>query len=144
DGRVHVVVPAVLAVAGVLNEALVSAEELARSVESWNGRDIPILHPEDLDGTPLSVAEPPRILERAVGRVFNARMDGDRLKAELWIDEAKVERLGYASRRAGMVRGEMVELSTAHIADDVLEAGEFRGRPYYVRHVKIRPDHLAL
>lgn len=144
DGRVHTVVPAVLAVAGVLNEALVSAEELARSADAWNGRDIPILHPEDIDGSPLSVADSPRILERAVGRVMNATMDGDKLRAELWLDEQKIDRLGYSDMLAAMVRGEIIELSTGYIADDVLETGEFRGRPYSTRHVNIRPDHLAL
>lgn len=144
DGRVHTVVPAVLAVAGVLNEALVSAEELARSADAWNGRDIPILHPEDIDGSPLSVADSPRILERAVGRVMNATMDGDKLRAELWLDDQKIDRLGYSDMLAAMVRGEIIELSTGYIADDVLETGEFRGRPYSTRHVNIRPDHLAL
>lgn len=144
DGRVHTVVPAVLAVAGVMNDALVSAEELARSADAWNGRDIPILHPEDIDGSPLSVANSPRILERAVGRVMSARMDGDKLRAELWLDEQKIDRLGYSDMLAAMVRGEIIELSTGYIADDVLEVGEFRGRPYSTRHVNIRPDHLAL
>lgn len=143
DGRVHTVVPCVLAVAGVLNDALVSAEELARSAESWNGRDVPVLHPEDR-GQPISVAESPSVLERAVGRVFFPRMDGDKLKAELWLDEMKVDRLGYSEMLAAMVAGEIVEVSTGYIADDVLEAGEFRGRPYSTRHVNIRPDHLAL
>lgn len=144
DGRVHTVVPAVLAVAGVLNDALVSAEELARSADAWNGRDVPILHPEDFGGNPISVADSPRVLERAVGRVLNARMDGDKLRAELWLDEQKVDRLGHSDMLAGMMQGGIVEVSTGYIADDVLETGEFRGRPYSVRHVNIRPDHLAL
>ena len=138
----HTVVPGVLAVAGVLNGALVTAEELGKFPESWNGSPIPILHPEQ-DGEPIS-ANYPDILERAAGTIFGATLDGDRLRAELWLDETRFDEMGQSALLAAMAAGEMVEVSTGYYADTLVESGTFNGKPYRVRHANIRPDHLAL
>lgn len=143
DGRIHTVFPAILIVEGVLNGALVAAAEFGSYVQSWNGRAIPILHPEEL-GEPISVANSPEVLERSVGTIFNARLDGDRLKAELWIDEQKMDRLGFADLLSAMREGEILEISTGYFSDDLVEVGVFNGKDYTVRHVNIRPDHVAL
>lgn len=129
-------------VAGVLNGALVTAEELARSVESWNGRPVPILHPTE-DGQPIS-ANWPDIIERTAGQVFNARMDGDRIRAEFWLDEQRMDATGHAPLLAAMTEGQTIEVSTGYVCDLVEEAGEFNGKAYANKHVNLRPDHVAL
>lgn len=128
--------------AGVLNGALLTAEELGKFVDAWNGRPVPILHPED-HGEPVS-ANRPDILERVVGTVFNAALDGDRLRAELWLDDQRFDALGFSALLASMKNGETVEVSTGYFADTLVKAGEFKGKPYTVAHVNLRPDHLAL
>jgi len=138
----HTVVPAVLAVAGVLNGALVTAEELGKFPDSWNGRPIPILHPEQ-NGEAIS-ANYPDVLERVVGTVLNARMDGDRLRAELWLDETQFDALGETALLSAMSEGQMLEVSTGYYADTLVQSGTFNGKPYRVKHENIRPDHLAL
>lgn len=141
-GRMHTIVPAVMAVEGVLNGALVTAAEIGKYVEAWNGRPIPILHPEH-NGQFVS-ANAPDILERAAGTVFNAALDGERLKGEFWLDEQRFDELGASELLAAIARGDIVEVSTGYFADHVLEAGEFKGKPYTTVHRNIRPDHVAL
>lgn len=143
DGSIHTIVPAVLAVDGVMNGARVSAEELARHVGAWNGRPIVLLHPEDEVG-PISAAAGPDILERRVGTVFGATVEDAKLKAELWIDESRMDALSASALLGSIVAGELVEVSTGYFADDVAETGTYNGREYQLRHVNLRPDHLAL
>jgi uncharacterized protein DUF2213 len=142
NGKMHSVFPAVLAVEGVLNEALVTADELAKYVEAWNGRPIPILHPQE-DGNYVS-ANYPDILERVAGTVFGATRDGDKLRAEFWLDEQRMDELGQAPLLGAMREGKTVEVSTGYFSDSVVEHGEVGGKKYSVRHVNIRPDHVAL
>lgn len=143
DGRTHTVFPVVMAVEGVLNDALVSAQELEKSVPAWNGRPVALLHPEEL-GAPISASASPDVLERRVGTLFNASMDGKRLKAELWLDDQKMDHLGASDLVASMLAGEIVEVSTGYFSDDIVEQDEFNGTPYSIRHTNLRPDHLAL
>ena len=63
EGRDHLVVPVVMIVEGVLNGALVPTEELVASAEAWNGRPVPILHPQR--GEEYVSANDPRVIERA-------------------------------------------------------------------------------
>lgn len=143
DGRPHTVIPAVIAVAGVLNGAKVTAEELGRFPTSWDGRSIPLLHPE-MNGEPVS-ANLPDVLQRAVGTVFNTYIDGEALKSEFWIDDEKMDRAGYSALLAQMVDGTaLVEVSTAYFADTIANIGEFKGKRHEVEHRNLRPDHVAL
>jgi hypothetical protein len=143
DGRPHIVVPVIMAIEGVLNEALVPQLELEKSVPVWNGRPVVLLHPEEM-GVPISASAYPDVFERRVGTVFGAFMDGKRLKAELWLDEKKMDHLGASDLMASMKAGEIVEVSTSYFSDDIVEQSEFNGIPYVERHTNLRPDHLAL
>jgi len=143
DGRPHTVLPAIIAIDGVMNGAKVTAEELGKYVDSWNGRPIPLLHPQKA-GEPVS-ANLPDVLERRVGTVFNASMDGDALKAEFWIDNERMDRIGETSMLSNMVEGRVVmEVSTAYFCDVVLNVGEYKGKKHEVEHRNLRPDHVAL
>jgi hypothetical protein len=142
DGAPYAIFPAVLAVEGVLNNALVLASEMQAVVESWNGRPIPIHHPEVM-GEPIS-ANTPEVIERTIGQIFNARVDGNKLKGELWINETKADRLGYSQLISAMLEGEVIELSTGYLAQAEEVPGEFNGIPYAAIHRKMQPDHVAL
>ena len=143
EGRPHTVFPVIMAIEGVLNEALVPELELEKSVPAWNGRPVALLHPEEM-GLPISAAAYPDVFERRIGTVFGTFMDAKRLKAELWIDEKKMDHLGASDLLASMLGGEIVEVSTGYFSDDIVEQSEFNGAPYIVRHTNLRPDHLAL
>lgn len=143
DGHTYMVFPAIVAQEGVMNGAFVSADELGAYTEAWNGRPVPILHPEE-QGIPISAASRPDIFSRSVGWVMNTRMEGEQLKAELWIDEMKADRLGASELISSMANGEMVEISTGYFADTMLKAGTHGGKSYDVQHVNIRPDHIAI
>lgn len=145
DGREYAVAPAVLIKAGVLNGQLVPAEEIAAFVEAWNGRPIPVRHPQ-VNGQYVT-ANSPEILEAsAIGQVFNAVMDGDALKGELWIDTAKVAALGGEALTvfAKMEAGQIVELSTAYFCDTEPTSGYHKGIYFEGVQRDLRPDHLAL
>lgn len=147
EGEIHTIVPAILAVEGVLEgsggPALLTADVLAKHVGAWNGRPVVLFHPEDELGY-VSAAADPRILERRVGTIFEARVENGRLKADLWLNEKQFDALGASNVLAAIVAGEVVELSTGYMSDDIAESGEFRGVEYTVRHVNLKPDHLAL
>lgn len=143
DGRPHLVVPAVMAVVGVLNSALLTQEALIASAESWNGRPVVVYHPEQM-GKPVSVASDPKMFEQRLGFIFNARMDGNALKSDLWLDPERAERLGQQAVIEKMERGEVEEVSTGYIADAIMSAGSFNNVNYTMLHENLRPDHFAI
>ena len=96
NGVEHLVVPVVMMREGVHNGSAGSiyhtAAELGRYVEAWNGIPVTITHPQQ-DGASVS-ANAPLIREQyCVGTIYNARMDGDKLRAEAWIVPADLHRI---------------------------------------------------
>lgn len=145
EGRPHFVVPMVMVVEGVLNGSngplLYPADELARSVIAWNGRPVVVDHPS-LHG--VSYAGDPVVFNRQkIGTVFNASMDGRRLKAEAWID---AERVAVVDRRVldTIYNRQMMEVSTGLFTDNDEASGEFNGTRYLAVARNYRPDHLAV
>ena len=143
EGVQHLVVPVVMIVEGVLNDALVPASEFGRHVEAWNGIPVPILHPQER-GEYISANRPDVIDKNTIGRVYNAWVDGRKLKAELWLNTDKANRLGYGQLIEALANGEVIEISTGYFSDDEPKAGEFDGIGYNTIHRNIKPDHLAL
>lgn len=146
NGRKHLVVPVVALVAGVVNGMLVEADELRKFADAWNGRPIPIRHPQS--GGDYVSANSPEIIERqVVGQFFNAHIvDGHKLVGDLWLDIAKCEALGgdaLATLRR-LEAGQPVEVSTAYFADVNPTIGNHNGQPYTGIQRNLRPDHLAL
>lgn len=144
DGRPFVVAPVVMIVEGVLNGGLLTRDEFARDVETWNGRPIPVYHPQDTEGRYIFANSPEVWQKSVVGQLFNARVDGDKLIADLWLDVQKAQRLGHGELVAAIERGEVVEVSTGYLTDPEPAQGEFNGTTYTEIHRNIRPDHLAL
>ncbi|QDP55368.1 MAG: hypothetical protein Tp176DCM1853251_52 [Prokaryotic dsDNA virus sp.] len=143
EGQEHLVVPVVMIVEGVLNDALVPAAEFAKFPDAWNGRPVPVLHPQE-NGAHISANRPDVIERNTIGQIFNARAEGGKLKADAWINTAKAGRLGYGDLIAQLESGQVVEVSTGYFSDDDMTPGEYNGKPYRMVHRNIRPDHLAL
>lgn len=142
EGHEYLVVPVVMIVEGVLNDALVPEVEFGRYAEAWNGRPVVVEHPV-IDGVPVS-ANQPHILERSsIGQLFDAHTEGGKLKAEAWLNVGKAQRIGYGELVDRVESGEIIEVSTGYFPDIDARAGEFNGEGYNAVHRNIRPDHLA-
>lgn len=142
DGRKHLVIPLVMAKASVvMNGNLLPVEEMLP--HTWNGRPVTVSHPT-VDGIPVSASASPEVLEEwAIGTIFNARIDGDALKAEAWIDIAKCNR-NFPGLIARIKSQETIDVSTGYFCDVEETAGELNGRKYTGIQRNVRPDHLAL
>jgi hypothetical protein len=143
DGREHLVVPVVMIVDGVMNGALVTAEEYAKFIDTWNGRPVSVLHPEK-NGTPVSAAQPDIIEKNTIGVLFNTQHVDGKLRSEAWIDLEKAERTGNTELVSALESGDVVEVSTGYFSDSETVDGVFNGERYREIHRNIRPDHLAL
>lgn len=150
EGREHLVVPVVMMVEGVHygsgGPLLHLREDLAKAPHTWNGVPVTIDHPQE-EGLNVS-ANSPGILERyAVGKIFNSRMDGDKLKAEAWLD---VQRMAALSPLAlsYIQEGKPLEVSIGAFIDAEPLQGVYNGasgdEQYEAIARNIRPDHLAL
>jgi hypothetical protein len=147
DGKKHMIVPVTMMVEGVHNGSrgplLHEAEELGKVPQAFNGIPVVVPHPEDADGNFIPANSPEIIDDFAVGRVFNTRMDGDKLVAEAWLDE---ERLAAVSPEAlqAILDGEPLEVSLGMFSEEEETSGEFNGETYNAIARNPRPDHLAL
>lgn len=142
QGRQHLVVPVVMLRHTVVNRALVEINELVP--ESWNGVPVTVGHPVDKNGKEISANSPTVLEQWAVGSIFNAKMSGDRLIAEAWIDVARAERIGHGAVVKAIQAGEPMDVSTGYFAMHVKEPGVYNGKAYVEKHQDIKPDHLAL
>ncbi len=143
EGVEHLVVPVVMICEGVLNGALVPASEFGKYPEAWNGRPIPVLHPQE-NGGYISANRPDVIERNTIGTIFNARSADGKLKADAWVNTEKAKRLGYGDLITQLEAGDVVEVSTGYFSDDEMRAGDYNGVAYTSIHRNIRPDHLAL
>lgn len=146
DAREHLVVPVVAVVEGVLNGNLVLASEFARApaIHSWNGVPVPVGHPTDAHGNPVSANDPETVANTVIGRLYHVHVDGDRLKGEIWIDIEKAERIGYGELIQTLEAGEPMEVSTGYFAEVEQKSGVYGHDRYSGIHRNIAPDHLAL
>ena len=81
-----------------------------------------------------------------MGTIFNARLEGNKLKADLWIDQEKVQTMSEEVQVL-ITRLEMglpVEVSTGYFAAAENREGRFQGEYFSEIDHDIIPDHLAL
>jgi hypothetical protein len=141
DGKEYLVVPVVMLRETVVNGAYVDASELM--AEAWNGVPVTLRHPTNGD-TPISANSPETLTKFQVGTIFNAHIDGDKLKAEAWIDIAKMNALGQSALLAKLAGGAPMDVSTGYFAKTEESGGVYNGKEYIVKHQDLKPDHLAL
>jgi len=147
-GRRMRVIPAVMVQEQVLNNNLgatfLPAEEIAASVDAWNGMPVVLRHPTR-NGTPVSARTEATLNARGLGMVLNARAEGGKLKADLYLDMERME--GNPEARAmleAFAAGEVGELSTGFGTRLERMEGIHNGRRYVAVMREVRPDHLAL
>lgn len=145
QGRECRVVPVVMMREGVHNGSagpiLHTASELGKIVDAWNGIPVTINHPQK-EGVFVS-ANMPDIAQQNVGQIFNAQMEGDKLKAEAWIFVDQIQSISPATF-AQIEEGKPLDVSVGVFSEDITKDGEWNGETYNRVAQGYRPDHLAL
>jgi len=146
QGRDNIIVPVVMMVEGVHSGSggavLHTAEELGKIAGAWNGIPVVINHPKQ-NGANVSANSPEVLEQSVVGKIFNAHMDGVKLKAECWIETDLISNI--SSETLAMIRnGNNIDVSVGIFSEDIDETGEFQGLTYEHIATNYRPDHLAL
>lgn len=139
DNKEFHVYPVVMIKHTVVNGSLVELDDLI--AESWNGVPVTVAHPT-MNGENVSANHPEVLTKFEVGRIFNASIDGDKLKAEVWIDVEKANSK-FPELLSQMQTTDM-EVSTGYFALDVPNMGSFDNKAHKNQHKDIKPDHLAL
>jgi len=146
QGKSFIVVPVTMMVEGVhhgsLGPLLHTIDELGKYPASWDGIPIVIDHPQ-INGVYVSANSPDIIDTRTVGRVYNTHVDGNRLKAEAWLDEESLTRISENTLEQ-VNEAEMIEVSVGVFTDNEDTTGDWNGEQYNAIARNHRPDHLAL
>ncbi|KKN66748.1 hypothetical protein LCGC14_0468590 [marine sediment metagenome] len=151
-GAEHTVIPCVALVEGVLWPAnaaapeLALAEEFGRFPQGWNGRPVVFGHPK-IDGVPVSASSPDVLEGNSFGQLFNTKLDGIKLKTEIWIDNALVTNLSEEAQKTveKLKSGdEVIEVSTGMFTMNEIVDGDFDGEHFEAIWRNIVPDHLAV
>ena len=146
-GREHYVAPAVMAVPGVMNRLLYTAEELAKHPAAWDGRPFTLGHPTSQDGQFIS-ANSDDVDENAhIGFLRGTVWDSEeqKLKTNTWLDiehtkATRPELLDYYEGRK-----EGLEVSTGLFGDIVPlpQPLTHNDEEYEGLMTNIKPDHFA-
>lgn len=140
EGAEYLVYPAVALTEGVHNRLFYPGAEVEKFPSAWNGRPVPVLHPEDAAGNPISANSPPVLESRSIGFCFNFH-GRNGLRGELWINKAKAIAMD-PDLIAKM--NEQMEVSTCLWLDGDGVPGEWKGEPFEETVFNYRPDHIAI
>lgn len=146
QGKEYLVVPVVMMVEGVHSGSrgaiFHSAEELGKSAGRWDGLPVTISHPQV--GDEYVSANSEQILnDWGVGHISNSRMEGDKLRAEAWLDVQKLVALSPETLSA-IKSGEVLEVSVGLYSDEDNIEGVWNDEEYSSTASNYKPDHLAL
>jgi len=147
QGKKHLVIPVVMMTEGVHNGShgamYHSIDELGKFPGAWNGIPVSIQHPTTEYGAAVSANSPDIIDGAVVGRVYNTRVEKNKLKAEAWLD---IDRLKQISPLAAayLDNKQPLEVSLGMFTQDIAQSGEWQGEFYSAVATNHRPDHLAL
>jgi hypothetical protein len=150
EGRDTIVAPVTLMVEGVHNGSsgplLYTADELEACALYWNGMPVPVHHPVDAKGHPISCNSPEVMNSHNVGRLYNVSYSANptpRLKGEIYVDVLKASQVN-ASIIDALTLNTPLEVSTGLFSIDDETPGVWNNESYTAVVKNIRPDHLAL
>lgn len=136
------VVPVTLMVEGVHNGShgpiLHKINELGKVPSSWDGIPITIGHPKQEDK--YISANKPELIDLAIGRVYNTRVEGEKLISEAWINKSMINE----ELLNKIEQGEEIEVSIGAYPEYREEEGFYNDEFYESIAVNYRPDHLAV
>jgi len=140
-GREQIVVPVTMLVEGVHCGSggclYYSKELLKQTALQWNDIPVTITHPDEPCNSPKIVDE------YVVGRVYNANVKGDKLKAEIYFDmQLLLEKDPLLFER--VKASDNIEVSTGLHPLETVEGGIWKNEQYDAAILDMRPDHLAI
>lgn len=140
------VVPVVLMTEGVHvgshGAILHKISELGKIPTAWNGIPITINHPKK-DGKYVSANMPDIINSSIIGRIYNTKVDNNRLISEAWIERNKLIDLS-PDILIDIETGNEIEVSIGAFPEYKNISGEWNGEEYDSIAINYRPDHLAI
>lgn len=113
------------------------ADELKKSLNSWQGRPASLNHPNNSD----SFNSPDTFEKQWLGYVFNSEYDedGKRLIADLWINSERGSNIIELLRN-----GKEIDVSIGAYGDIIEKNGIIKGVKYNREMINIIGDHLAI
>lgn len=153
DGSTYTVREVVHAVDGiVLNGRLYAGTELAKGVDTLNGRPAPAGHPKDRKGRHIRATHGEALASNWIGAYCtNSRYEGGRAMCDLSINAAQAKAMTAGAevlaRLDAAIAGtntEPIAVSSGLMLREVAENGESRGKKYTARAVDMEFDHVAL
>jgi len=144
NGLDYYLIPVVALQEQVVNGWLALEEEFGRWVDSWNGIPLPIGHPVNINGDHIS-AKKPGIINDSAGFFFDAKIEGKKLKGNLWIEKEKLDSDDevFTQIRAKLDDNNL-EVSTGYFSQIEAVGGTEQGKTYKGIQRNMVPDHLAL
>lgn len=146
NGKTFIIAPVVMMVEGVHCGShgclLHPLEELSKFPEAWNGRPVVVYHPEK-NGQALSAGNPDVDLGERVGTVYNTEVEGNKLKAEVWLEEDRLKEKSPDAYKY-IQEGNPMDVSVGVFTDEEDKEGVWNGEKYIKIARNHRFDHLAL
>ena len=146
EGRDYMQFPVVMLVEGVHHGAIgdpvfYPASTIGRNVADWNRVPVPVSHPQDDNGQYILCNNADVAADWSVGFIDNARFDGSKLKANVWVDVERAE-----NKHPGIMQAieKDMEVSTGLLAVEDGEPGTWNNEDYASTIIEMIPDHLAL
>ena len=139
--------PVVLMVEGVHHAVngkpvFYSKQLLQSSVLHWEGRPIPVQHP-NVDGSYVRANSPHVEADWVIGRIYNAKVQGNKLKGEAWLEVSKADEVA-PGLLLSLDGGAKMEVSTGvMVTGDGIE-GVWNNEAFEESILEMIPDHLAL
>lgn len=149
NGRQFAIAPIKILMPRVLNGSkgalFYPPEEIARNIESWNGKPLVVKHP-NLKGSNVSAHLPEIFATQEIGRIYNATIANDNsLTVDGYFDVDITRKLDNRVWNA-LIHGQKIEVSTGLFTDN--EPAQlnsvYEGTPYTHIARNYRPDHLAI
>ena len=142
NGRHYTVIPVIPVIQSVMNGSLVLASEFGKHPMGWAGIPITINHPTDENGMYVSANDP---AIPSFGFMYRPQIQGERMAAEVWLDEVQAEMDADAAGVLSLARaGKTFEVSLGWFADHEEADGEYNGDQYWSITRNFVPDHLAI
>lgn len=144
--RDYLVVPMIMMTEGVHTgdggSLLYRNEDLSKNPSLWNHKPVVVYHPQK-NGKGISACDPDVITNRGIGVIMNAFCVDGKLKAEAWLEPAKMDKVDNRISKA-IENDEMMELSTGLFTDNEVTEGDWNGEAYEAIATNYGPDHLAI
>lgn len=123
----------------------IPTDVLSTACDNRNGKPVVLNHPVNASGEYVSANSPAVLSSYQMGYVYNARMSGDNVTCELWLDPSRAKSIGSAAEDiiSKLKKGDAIEVSEGNIVLYQPEEGTFQGKKYGAIWVAVWSDHIA-